>query len=605
MTANRRRAARQNLWRGFAFLRPFVALTVVTFLVAAAIHVLPIVSVALYQRFFQSLQQEFQRGGADLGALLARPEVLVVFGLLLGILLVTPALRFVHQYVNRALEVRVLANIRQRLYEHVQSLSMGAFARGRTGTLMRRVMQEPEAVRQVLTEVALFPAIDVVVLAAVVVYLLRQNVWLTVILVACIPIYMVVFLVTNRRLQVHAEELRDAERDLNATIEETINGIADIQLFNGEARRSAEFEELQQRSTRSHLLLTKWFGISGEGAMTINTLGRLAMLGAGFWMLTRGRLHFDQLFAFFALSSMLFEPALRLVGVNNLYHSLIPVLEGTWELLAERPEVTDRATARALDHDPTRITFERVEFSYGPEEPVLRGLDFELVRGQVTALVGPIGCGKSTTFNLLLRFVQAQRGHVLLDGTNLVDFTIQSVRQRVSRLSQFPVFFRESIRENIRFSRPEASDLEVEEAARLAHVHEIIRERIDGGYDAPITAQFPSGGQKRLIALARCFLRRPAVLLLDEPTANLDLHEKELLKGVIREYARDAMVAIIDHDLAFIADVADRVLVMDEGRVAEQGTPAELLARGGLYARLQVLAGAEREPSGVQDLREE
>jgi ABC-type multidrug transport system fused ATPase/permease subunit len=421
---------------------------------------------------------------------------------------------------------------------------------------------------------------------------------------------MVTFLLTNKRLQVHAETIRDAERDLSGNVEETVNGISDIQLFGAEARRATEFAGLQARNVRGHLSLAKWFGLSGEGAMTINTFGRLVMLGVGFWMMTRGQLQFDQLFAFFALSSMLFEPALRLVAVNNLYQSLLPVLAGTWELLDERPEIVDRPDARALGSDPQLAALEHVTFAYGrgpselgappggatpPGPPVLRDLTLEARRGTVTALVGPIGCGKSTTFNLLLRFLQAQEGRVLLDGVDLRELSVHSVRQRVSKLSQFPIFFKDTIRENIRFSRPEASDAEVEAAARLAHIHDTIVQRIEGGYDAVVATQYPSGGQKRLIALARCFLRRPAVLLLDEPTANLDLEEKDLLKKVIRDYSRDAVVMIIDHDINFIADLADRILVMDRGQLVEQGTHAELMARGGLYGRFHTLSGLERD----------
>jgi ABC-type multidrug transport system fused ATPase/permease subunit len=594
MTPEQKRLARRNLFRSFVFMRPFLALTGVVFGLAALMQVLPLATVYLYQAFFKTFQQQFQGGGA-LTELFVRTDVVVLFIVLLVLLLIYPVSKFFQEYLGKILEVKILSNIRQRIYDHVQTLSMDAFSRGKTGALMRRILEEPEAVKQLLTEVALLPAIDLIVLLLVVGYLLIQNVWLTLILLACIPVYMITFLITNARLQVHAETIRDAERDLATNVEETVNGISDIQLFNAETRRSREFNDVQARTIRGQVMLAKWFGISGEGAMTINTFGRLVMLAVGFWMMTRGSLRFDQLFAFFALSEMLFEPALRLVAVNNLYQSLVPILEGTWELLDQRPEIIDRPNAAALDHPPQKVTFDGVEFAYTPGQPVLRDFSFELERGAVTALVGPIGCGKSTTFNLLLRFLEPQGGRVLLDGADVHEFTVASLRQEISKLSQFPIFFKESIRENVRFSKPDASDADIEDAARMANIHDTIVGRIEGGYDSVVAAQYPSGGQKRLIALARCFLRKPAVLLLDEPTANLDLEEKDLLKRVIREYSREAIVMIIDHDINFIADVAERILVMDGGRIVEQGNHEQLMANQGLYSRFHTLSGLERD----------
>jgi len=510
LTPERRRAARRNLRRSFSFLRPLWRITVVTFVFAAVMQVLPVVQVALFQGFFRTLQQRLAAGDR-VADLFTQQPVIVIFAVLLGLLLITPLFKFSHELLSRMLELRLLNTIRQRIYDHVQGLSMGAFARGRTGELMRRIIEEPDAVRQVLTEVTLFPALDVILLVVVLGYLLSQNALLTAILVAFIPIYMVVFRVTNHRLQRFAEAGRDAERDLAGNVEETLSGIADIQLFGAERRRSEEFSRVQHQGLRSQFQLAKWFGIAGEGAMTINTVGRLVMLGVGFWMVTRETLAFDELFAFFALSAMLFEPALRLVGVNNLYQSLIPVLEGTWELLDEQPEVRDSPDARPLERAPQTMILDDVHFAYTPGSPVLRGLSAEVKRGQVTALVGSIGCGKSTTFNLLLRFFDPQQGRVLFDGVDAREFRIESLRSVISKLSQFPIFFKDSIEQNIRFSRPEASRDEVIAAAQQANIDRTIRERIDGGYAATVSAQFPSGGQKRLIALARCLLRRPAV----------------------------------------------------------------------------------------------
>src|SRR5438876_7994123 len=197
--------------------------------------------------------------------------------------------------------------------------------------------------------------------------------------------------------------------------------------------------------------------------------------------------------------------------------------------------------------------------------------------------------------NLILRFLDPQQGRVLLEGKDISNATLNSLREQVSKLSQFPFFLKDTIRENVRLGRAGATDAEIEEACKLAHIHDVIidPQRMPKGYDTVVGVQVPSGGQKRLIALARCLLRKPEVLLLDEPTENLDAAERNRLTQVIREYANERTCLVISHDLNFVADVADRILVLDKGRIVDQGTHEELVAREGLYKTLYGLKNVD------------
>jgi ATP-binding cassette subfamily B protein len=266
----------------------------------------------------------------------------------------------------------------------------------------------------------------------------------------------------------------------------------------------------------------------------------------------------------------------------------VPSLVSTYELLDTKPTVAEQPGAEQLPEVHGDIVFEDVVFGYPGGQKILDGLSFSIREGETIALVGAIGSGKSTIFNLLLRFLEPGGGRIVLDGQDIADVTLHSLRTQVSKLSQFPFFLRESIRENVRLSNPKAADDEIVEACKLAHIHDVIVDprRMPKGYDTVVDVQVPSGGQKRLIALARCLLRRPEVLLLDEPTENLDATERHLLINVIRDYARERTCLVISHDLDFVAAVSDRILFLHNGRVAEEGTHEELLRAGGLYKAL-------------------
>jgi len=284
----------------------------------------------------------------------------------------------------------------------------------------------------------------------------------------------------------------------------------------------------------------------------------------------------------------MFAAVQRIATAYSAYRSILPNVVSTYELLDTEPAVGDHPDARPIGEVQGNIVFENIAFSYTSEHKILDGLSFSIAEGETVAIVGPIGCGKSTVFNLLLRFLDPQQGRILLDGHDISHVTIATLREQVSKLAQFPFFAKDTVRENVRMARPGATDAEVEEACGWAQVHSVIVDptKMHDGYDTVMDVQVPSGGQKRLIALARCLLREPEVLLLDEPTENLDADQRTRLTRVIREYASARTCIVISHDMDFVAGVADRIIVLDGGRVAEQGTHETLLAHGGVYRKL-------------------
>jgi ABC-type multidrug transport system fused ATPase/permease subunit len=298
--------------------------------------------------------------------------------------------------------------------------------------------------------------------------------------------------------------------------------------------------------------------------------------------------------AFWGLVPNTFTPVQGIISSYTAYQSMLPGVIATYELLDTRPTVVEKPGAQVLPEVHGNLKFDNVIFGYTPMQKILDGISFDIKEGETVALVGGIGCGKSTVMNLILRFLDPDSGRVVIDGIDTSDVTLDSLRTQVSKLSQFPFFLKDTIRENVRLGKENATDEEVIEACKQAHIHDVIVDpgRMPKGYDTTVDVQVPSGGQKRLIALARCLIRQPEVLLLDEPTENLGVNERNRLVKVIQDYAQGEnprTCIVISHDLNFIAGVADRIIVLKDGIVADTGTHDELIAREGLYKTLYEL----------------
>lgn len=512
--------------------------------------------------------------------------VLIFGGVLLGLYLVRFLFQYVVDYWGHVLGLRMEYDMRNDLFAHIQKLSFTWFDNTKTGHVVSRIINDMNEV----SELAHHGPEDLLVagisLAGSFVLMCTINLPLAAISFSLVPVMLLFSVSRHRRMKREFQETRVQIAEVSATVEDSVSGAREVKAFTNEPFQQNRFEYWNARFKEARERAFFWLGQFFAGVQLFSNLVQLTVVVAGSVFVQQKQITVGDLVGFMLFVQMFIQPVKKIATLMESFQRGIAGFQRFTEIMAVEPEIRDRPDARVAEHISGRVAFDGVSFRYGGGPQVLHEIDFVLEPGETVALVGPSGGGKSTLCALLPRFYEAQQGRVTVDGLDVREYTCTSLRRQIGIVQQDPFLFAGTVAENIGYGLPGAGLAEIRAAAAAANAAEFI-EALPAGYDTVIGERGVklSGGQRQRLAIARIFLKNPPILILDEATSALDNRTERLIRQSLEQLSRNRTTLVIAHRLATVRH-ADRLLVIDRGRIVEQGTHRSLLQQQGLYAEL-------------------
>jgi ABC-type multidrug transport system fused ATPase/permease subunit len=507
----------------------------------------------------------------------------IAFVIVYALIFVT---QFSQRYLVNWLGSKLEFDVRMDIFRHLQELDLNFYAKREVGSIVSRATNDIDKITELVTEGIASVMADLMTLLGIVAIMLWMNTWLSIITFSIIPLMFAFMYFWGKRVRTVYRETRRTIASVSAKMEESVSGMKEIQSFSREGETRREFQQVNVSNMEANVQAGQVMSAFWPAVSLFTAIGNFLVLWFGGSAVMAGALSVGVLFSFMSYLNRFFMPIQDLSMFWNNVQSALAAAERVFGIIGTPVEVRDSRDAYEMPRIEGRIIYEGLTFSYEQDQPVLKNIELMVEPNTTVALVGPTGAGKTTMTNLLYRFYDPQEGRVTVDGHDLREVRIESLRRQMAIVLQDTYLFTGTVKDNIRYGRLDATDEEIITVSKAVGAHEFI-ERLPEGYETDVRERGGrlSVGQRQLISLARALLANPRILIMDEATSSIDAYTELIIKQALERVLKNRTSIVIAHRLSTVRN-ADMIVVIDEGMIKERGTHDELIAKGGLYKQL-------------------